>query len=143
MPASSNLRTLIAAACLGAAPAAWAVTLTFGTPLAGTGPTTSFATLAYDPTIDSSGDDWTFALKAGNLSSIFAATGAFIGSIAVSAPGLNPQGPFSAQMTSISGGVSSVSAGKGGGPQGEFDFRFDLIGPMNDKLTSNESVQWT
>jgi hypothetical protein len=35
-----------------------------------------------------------------------------------------------------------VSVANGGGPTGIFDFRFDLTGPQQTRLTANESVSW-
>lgn len=137
--ASRMLCALCAAAFTGAVPA---MTLTFGTPLAGTGPTASFATLTYNPTVASSGDDWSFTLSAGNLASIFAVSGAFIGTLAVAVPGSAPNYASGLAMSGVAGGVAQVAARNGGGPTGVFDFRLDL-GQGSDRLTSNESVSWT
>lgn len=139
-----RLRRVCALAAITAggvfAQSSWAVTQTFGTPLSGTGPTATFASLTYNQTGD--GDDWTFTLTADNLASIFAASGAFIGSMAVDVPGSSPNYGSGLAMTGVSGGVSSVKAKNGGGPTGVFDFRIDL-GGGSDKLTSNEMVTWT
>lgn len=140
----SRLRRVCALAALTAggilAPPSWAVTATFGTPLSGTGPTTTFASLTYNQVGD--GDDWQFTLTADDLASIFAASGAFIGSMAVDVPGSSPSYGSGLAMTGVSGGVSTVEAKNGGGPTGVFDFRIDF-GGGSDRLTSNESVSWT
>jgi hypothetical protein len=118
----------------------WAVTQTFGTPLSGTGPTATFASLSFNQIGD--GDDWQFTLSADNLASIFGASGAFIGVAAVDVPGSSPNYHSGLPMGSVSGGVSSVAARNGGGPTGVFDFRLGF-GGGSDRLTSNESVTWT
>jgi len=120
---------------------ATATTLDYGVPLSGTGPTTQFATLSYSQIGD--GDDWVFVLAAADLSSVFSASGAFIGSIAVDAPGAegaNYAGGLA--LTNVVGGVATVEARNGGGPGGAFDFRI-VLGAGADRLTGNESVGWT
>lgn len=137
-------RTLLWALCAAAgAASAPAVTLDFGTPLAGSGPSASFATLTYNRAAGGSGgDDWSFTLTAGNLSSIFAAPGAFIGSIAVAVPGSAPNYASGLAMSGVTGGVAQVEARNGGGPTAAWDFRFRL-GQGSDRLTDGESVSWT
>jgi hypothetical protein len=132
---------LALAALLGAG-AASAETLTFGTPLSGTGPTTTFATLNVTQT--GSGDDWQFTLTAGDLTNIFGSANAFIGSLAIDAPGaesFNFGGGLSLE-TAVGGGVGTVTAVNGGGPGGAFDFRL-LFGGGNDRLTAGESVSFS
>lgn len=137
-----TLRTALAAAAAAlAAHAASAETLTFGTPLAGTGPTVDFATLSYTQTGD--GDDWTFTLEAQDLAALFGSAGAFIGSVAVDTPDSVPSFGSGLAMTDVSGGVTSVEARNGGGPGGVFDFRFALGQGAGNRLTSGESVTWT
>jgi|GEM_PF-2694890 len=110
----------------------------FGTLLAGNGPSpVHFADL--DITDDGSGN-WTFTLSALDLNTIFGSS-SFIGSMAVD--GVKP----TSISTDIGGGVTNVSLKNGGGPSSgggpsEFDFRYDLINPHNDKLTGFESVTW-
>ena len=131
----------IALTFAAALPAA-ATTLDFGTPLAGTGPSVSFASLTY--TQVGNGDDWTFTLTSKDLSSIFGASGAFIGSLAVDTSGSAEKTHFLGGMplTVDSGDVDSVRVRNGRGPGGDFDFRFAL-GNGRDRLGSNESVTWT
>jgi hypothetical protein len=45
-------------------------------------------------------------------------------------------------ITDVFGG-SPVTYSPGGGPGGVFEFRFDLTGPKQARLTSFESVSWT
>lgn len=137
-----TLRTaVLAAAAALIAQSAAAETLTFGTPLSGTGPTVDFATLTYTQTGD--GDDWTFTLAAQDLATLFSSAGAFIGSVAVDTPDSVPGFGSGLAMTNVSGGVTSVEARNGGGPGGVFDFRFALGQGAGNRLTSGETVTWT
>jgi hypothetical protein len=110
-----------------------AATEDYGTLLSGTyQPSGSFANL----TVDGSGSVYNFTLNALDLNSLFSA-GAFIGAIAVDlSPNLVPT------ISNVVGG-SPVSYSAGGGPTGAFDFRFDLTGPQQARLTANESVSFT
>lgn len=123
---------LVSLSLLVAAPA-MAITEDYGTLLSGSyQPTETFATLS----VDGSGSVYNFTLSALDLNSIFA-SGAFIGAVAVDT-NLN----LVPIITNVSGG-SPVTYSAGGGPTGAFDFRFDLTGPRQARLTANESVSWT
>lgn len=110
-----------------------AATEDYGTLLAGSyQPSETFATLA----VDGSGSVYNFTLTALDLDSIFSA-GAFIGAIAVDlAPNLVPT------ISNVVGGAP-VTYSAGGGPTGGFEFRFDLTGPQQARLTANEFVSFT
>ena len=123
----------IAMAALTITQPASVVTESYGSLLSGNfQPAESFATLA----ITGSGSIYNFTLKALDLNSIFT-NGAFIGSIVVNVS--------SNSMPTISNvwGDAPVSISSGGGPTGQFDFRFDLTGLKKARLTANESVSWT
>jgi hypothetical protein len=79
------------------------------------------------------GNVYSFTLSAFDLNAIFNA-GSFIGSVAVDAT----------NQPTISNvvGDTVVSVANGGGPTGIFDFRFDLTGLQQTRLTANESVSW-
>jgi hypothetical protein len=113
---------LVTLSLISASPA-MAITEDYGTLLSGTyQPTETFATL----TVDGSGSVYNFTLAALDLNSIFN-TGAFIGAIAVDlSPSLVPT-------------ISNVT----GGSTGAFEFRFDLTGPQQARLTANETVSFT
>jgi hypothetical protein len=123
---------LVSLSLLASAPAK-AITEDYGTLLSGSyQPTETFATL----TVDGSGSVYNFALTALDLNSIFSA-GAFIGAIAVDlSPNLVP-------VISNVVGDAPVSFSNGGGPTGAFEFRFDLTGPQQARLTANETVSFT
>ncbi|MCB4810823.1 FxDxF family PEP-CTERM protein [Methylovorus menthalis] len=122
---------LITSLALLASVAANAATDTYGNLLAGSfTPSSSFATLTYSNV----GNVYTFTLTANDLNSLFT-TDAFIGAIAVD----SSVTPTVSNVT----GDSPVSVASGKGPGGGFDFRFDLTGPKNARLTSGESVTWT
>jgi hypothetical protein len=123
---------LVSLSLLIAAPA-MAITEDYGTLLSGTfQPTETFASL----TVDGSGSVYNFTLSALDLNAIFG-TGAFIGAVAVDTD-LN----LAPTITNVSGGAP-VTFSNGGGPTGAFEFRFDLTGPQQARLTANESVSWT
>jgi hypothetical protein len=123
---------LVSLSLLVAAPA-MAITEDYGTLLSGSyQPTETFASL----TVDGSGSVYNFTLSALDLDSIFA-TGAFIGAVAV-----NTSSNLVPTITDVSGG-SPVTYAPGGGPGGVWEFRFDLTGPQQARLTANESVSWT
>ena len=110
---------------------AQAATDFYGTLLSGTyQPAESFAALSYD----GSGTVYNFTLEAFDLDSIFT-PGAFIGAIAVDAD-------FQPTISNVTGDTV-VSVAPGGGPGGGFDFRFDLTGPQQERLTANETVSFT
>jgi hypothetical protein len=123
---------LVSLSLLVAAPA-MAITEDYGTLLSGSyQPTETFATLS----VDGSGSVYNFVLSAFDLNSIFA-NGAFIGAVAVDT-NLNLT-PTISNVT----GDAPVTYSPGGGPTGAFEFRFDLTGPQQARLTANESVSWT
>lgn len=102
----------------------------YGTLLSGSfTPSAHFATLSYSNT----GNVYYFTLTANDLNSLFT-TKAFIGAIAVDSPA-------SVTISNVSGGAP-VSFNPGGGPGGDFDYRFVLFQGQN-RLTAGESVSWT
>jgi hypothetical protein len=110
---------------------AHAATDSFGTLLAGSyTPSSSFASLTYTNV----GNVYTFTLTADDLDALFTA-GAFIGAIAVDSA-VTP-------VVSAVTGDSPVTVVSGGGPGGGYEFRFDLTGAKQARLTSGESVTWT
>ena len=126
-----TLRRWFLALCLIASSGAHAATDTYGALLSGTyQPSESFAALTYE----GSGNVYTFTLDAFDLDAIFT-PGAFIGAIAVDSD-------FTPTISDVSGGTV-VSISPGGGPGGDFNFRFDLTGPQQARLTANESVSFT
>lgn len=120
----------VLALCAGSASA---TTYTFGTLLSGTGAPTSltFATL----TANVVGNDVQFTLDASGLD-LFTGNAPFIGSLAI-------DGTRTGSVGGVSGGVADVNIRSGGGPGGNFDFRFAIGGPGQDRLTDGESVSWT
>lgn len=127
------LKALLVSLSLLIAAPAMAITEDYGTLLAGSyQPSETFASL----TVDGSGAIYNFTLTAFDLNSLFD-PGAFIGAIAVDlSPNLVPV------ITNVVGG-SPVSFNPGGGPTGVFEFRFDLTGPRQARLTANETVSFT
>jgi hypothetical protein len=125
--------TVLAAVLALCAGSAGATTYTFGTLLSGSGAPTSltFATL----TADVVGSDVQFTLDASGLSG-FTGAAPFIGSLAI-------DGTRTGSVTGVTGGVADVSLRPGGGPGGNFDFRFAIGGSGQDRLTSGETVSWT
>jgi hypothetical protein len=116
------------AACLSMA--AHAETFTFGSLLSGTGPSSlNFATLA----VTANGNDLDFTLTAPGLDAF--GPDAFLGAIAV-------DGIKKGSVTGVTGGAP-VAIANGGGPGGSYDFRFDLTGPKQARLTDGESVHFT
>ncbi len=123
---------LVSISLLIAAPA-MANTEEYGTLLSGSfQPAESFASL----TVEGSGSIYNFTLSAFDLNTIFSSN-AFIGAIAVDLS--------SSLLPAISNifGDSPVGISTAGGPGGAFEFRFDLTGPRQARLTSNETVSWT
>ena len=104
----------------------------FGDKITGGGPAlASMATLSFDSSTD------IFTLSVSNtLNSVFGSN-AFIGTLATDYSGTTPS------ISNVTGGgVSSVGTSPGGGPSGDFDFRF-VFGGGSDKLTQGETVRWT
>ncbi len=127
---SRSMRNFLAMLTMLVSVSANAATDTYGTLLAGSyQPADPFASLTYTNV----GNIYSFTLSAFDLNSIFT-TGAFIGSLAVDASNQ----PI---VSNVSGGAP-VSVSSGGGPTGIFDFRFDLTGPKQARLTALETVSW-
>jgi hypothetical protein len=125
------VKSCIAAMALLVSASVSAATDTYGTLLSGTfQPAESFATLSYTNT----GNVYDFTLSAFDLDAIFT-DGAFIGAIAVDSD-------FQPVISNVVGDTV-VSVANGGGPGGGFDFRFDLTGPQQARLTANETVSFT
>ncbi|HEX5538349.1 MAG TPA: PEP-CTERM sorting domain-containing protein, partial [Methylophilaceae bacterium] len=119
----SFVKSCIAAAALLISASVNAATDTYGTLLAGSfQPADSFASLSYTNT----GNVYDFTLTAFDLNTIFT-DGAFIGAIAVDSD-------FQPTVSNVTGDTV-VTVAPGGGPTGAFDFRFDLTGPMQARLT--------
>ena len=131
----------LAASAWALSMSAMAATADFGSPIAGTGPTTNFATLDWNQTGD--GDDWEFTLTTQDLATIFGSNNAFVGSIAFDVSGDSANYGGGLTLTSVTGGVTNVQVVNGGGPGGDFDFRIRLGQGANDRLTSNETVSFT
>ncbi len=125
------VRTALTAAAVSlAAAGSHAATFTFGSLLAGNGPLApNLATL----TVTQSGNDLNFSLSAAGLD-LFGPD-AFLGAIAV-------DGLKTGSISSVVGDAP-VAIANGGGPGGVFDFRMDLTGPKQARLTDDESVSWT
>jgi len=109
---------------------------TYGELLAGTyEPSADFASLS----VSNTGNVYTFTLTAFDLNALFT-NAAFIGSIAVKAtPDVNVR---NIAISGVSGGVVDLDVSNGGGPGGDWDFRF-VLGQGQDRLLANESVTWT
>lgn len=126
------LRYLLAVSALAFGLSAHAATDDFGTLLSGSfQPTDTFASLSYTTTDNLV---YNFTLTAYDLDAIFT-DGAFIGAIAVDSDTSDP-------VVSNVSGDTVVSVSPGGGPTGIWDFRFDLTGPQQTRLTANESVSF-
>ena len=124
------VRNMLGSAALVASLSAHATVDTYGELLSGTyQPATTFASMSYT----NIGNVYSFTLSAFDLDAIFT-DGAFIGSIAVDAE--------SQPVISNVVGDTVVSVANGGGPTGIWDFRFDLTGPQQTRLTANETVSW-
>lgn len=110
---------------------AHAATDDFGTLLSGSfQPTDTFASLSYTTTDNLV---YSFTLTAYDLDAIFT-EGAFIGAIAVDS---DTNEPIVANVS----GDTVVSVSPGGGPGGNWDFRFDLTDGQT-RLTANESISF-
>jgi hypothetical protein len=81
-----------------------------------------------------SGSDVLFTLDAQGLD-LFDGTQPFIGALSIDGDKVGGIGNVS--------GDTSVKMAKGGGPNGGWEFRFDLTGKKKDRLTDDESVSWT
>ena len=127
-----TLRNFMAVLALAFGVSAHAATDDFGTLLSGSfQPTDTFASLSYTTTDNLV---YSFTLTAYDLDAIFT-DGAFIGAIAVDSD-------TNAPVVSKVSGDTVVSVSPGGGPTGVWDFRFDLTGPQQTRLTANESVSF-
>ncbi|HSI42856.1 MAG TPA: FxDxF family PEP-CTERM protein [Methylotenera sp.] len=125
-------KALIVSAGLFLSSTAMATTEQYGTLLSGSyQPSVPFANLD----VSGSGTTYQFTLATNDLNTIFA-PGSFIGAIAVDVSS-------NILPTTVSYGDSPVSVSTGSGPTGAFEFRFDLTGPKQARLTSGESVSWT
>lgn len=126
-------KALLISAGIFLSTSALAATEQYGTLLAGSyQPSVPFANLD----VSGSGTTYNFTLTANDLNTIFA-PGSFIGAVAVDA------NPTTTPTLSNVSGDAPVSLSPGGGPTGAFDYRFDLTGPQQARLTSGESVSWT
>jgi len=130
-------KTLVLAVTMLVSVSSQAAVENYGTLLSGSyQPGSDFASLA----VSGSGNVYTFTLTAYDLNTLFA-NKAFIGSIAVKvSPDVKAN---TIAVSGISGGVTNLAASNGGGPDGDWDFRFVLGQGANDRLLANESVSWT
>jgi hypothetical protein len=127
------VKVLVMSLSLFVAMPALAITEDYGTLLSGSfQPTETFATLS----VDGAGSVYNFTLSALDLNSIFT-NGAFIGAVAI-----NVSSDIVPTVTNVTGD-SPVIYSPGGGPGGVWEFRFDLTGPSQARLTADESVSWT
>lgn len=127
----SAWRTFLAALVLTISSASYAASDDFGTLLSGSfQPSDTFATLSYSTTDNLV---YNFTLTAYDLDALFT-SGAFIGAIAVDADA-------DVAVSNVVGDTV-VSVSPGGGPTGVWDFRFDLTGPQQARLTANETVSF-
>ena len=120
-------------------PAATEMTQTFvpGSLISGSySASSSFATLTESTTDNKT---FLFTLTANNLNTLFT-DGAFIGSIAVVTTTNVTKNDVS--VGSVSGGVSAIAVSNGSGPNGNYDFRYD-ISQGQDRLTAAETVTWS
>ena len=90
----------------------------------------SFATLS--ATV--SGDDVMFTLYAHGLD-VFEGAQPFIGALAINGDGVGTVADVS--------GDAPVKMANGGGPGGNWAFRFSFIGRNKDRLVDDETVSWT
>lgn len=125
-------RSFMAVLALAFGVSAHAATDEFGELLSGSfQPTDTFASLSYTTTDNLV---YSFTLTAFDLDAIFT-DGAFIGAIAVDSNTSEP-------VVSNVSGDTVVSTSPGGGPGGIWEFRFDLTGPQQARLTANESISF-
>jgi hypothetical protein len=121
---------MLGSAALVASLSANASVDTYGELLSGTyQPDTTFASMTYT----NIGNVYSFTLSAFDLDAIFT-DGSFIGSVAVDSE-------YQPTISNVVGDTV-VSVANGGGPTGIFDFRFDLTGSQQTRLTANETVSW-
>ncbi|MGM9487368.1 PEP-CTERM sorting domain-containing protein [Ideonella sp. YS5] len=120
----------LVAAALAPAPA-WAEAYDFGSLIQGDGAplTASFATLSATVV----GDDVLFTLDAYGLDQ-FSGAEPWIGAMSV-------DGLKTGAVSDVNGDAN-VTMGKGDGPDGSFEFKFDFS-DTTGKLLDNESVSWT
>lgn len=124
------VRNMLGSAALVASLSANATVDTYGELLSGTyQPDTTFASMTYT----NIGNVYSFTLSAFDLDAIFT-DGSFIGAVAVDSE-------YQPTISNVVGDTV-VSVANGGGPTGIFDFRFDLTGPQQNRLTANETVSW-
>jgi hypothetical protein len=124
------VRNMLGSAALVASLSANATVDTYGELLSGTyQPDTTFASMTYT----NIGNVYSFTLSAFDLDAIFT-DGSFIGSVAVDSE-------YQPTISNVVGDTL-VSVANGGGPTGIFDFRFDLTGSQQTRLTANETVSW-
>jgi len=130
-------KTLVLAMTMLVSVSSQAAVESYGTLLSGSyQPATDFASLS----VSGTGNVYTFTLTAYDLNALFT-NKAFIGSIAVKvSPDVKAN---TIAVSGISGGVTNLAASNGGGPGGDWDFRFVLGQGANDRLLANESVTWT
>ena len=128
---SRTVQALALSAGLLAAVPATADTYDFGGLMLGDGAplTASFATL----TTTVVGDDVQFTLNAYGLD-MFSGDQPWIGAMSV-------DGVKTGQISNVSGDAN-VTMGKGNGPDGSFEFKFDFS-DTTGKLVDNEMVSWT
>ncbi len=132
----NTLAGIAGAVAIALSPVSNAATFDFGTLLSGTyQPAGSFATLNVDQL---SGSVFNYTLIAKDLNALFNA-GAFIGSMANDLT-TNPALPTISNISG--GGVTAVTDSAGGGPGGNWEFRFDFGGGAGDRLLANETVSW-
>jgi hypothetical protein len=137
---SRKLAAISGAVAMALASASHAVTFQFGDLLNTSpgivDPAATFATLDVNQL---SGTSFTYSLHANDLNSLFNA-GAFIGSMANDLT-TDPALPTISNVTG--GGVTAVLTDPGGAPGGNWEFRYDFGTGAGDRLTANETVNWT
>ena len=129
----STVIAAMAALALSSNASATTYQYNFGKKLAGDGPANlNFASLTFN---DAS---HIFSLSVNNA---FAAFGnsAFVSAMAVDYT-LNKKQTIN--ISNVLGGVNNISFTKGGGPTGNYDFRYNFGNGGQDRLVSNESVSW-
>lgn len=123
---------MLAASLLPGMAAAQTTVYHFGQNIAGDGAPAAldFATLS----VTQSGNDLVFSLSSAGLDQ-FNGSQPFLSALAI-------DGDMVGTITAVSGDAP-VSLAKGGGPDGSWEFRFDFTGKKKDRLTDDESVEWT